>query len=61
MCAIGMGVEVLSYWSQEYCVKMASGAHDIIHIFKNTETSFPLEGIFSSPKCTFSYCEESIL
>ena len=47
---VARGVEVLSYWNQEYGTEIASGAH-VVHFLK-METFFPLEGIFSSPKCT---------
>ena len=45
-----MCVEILSYWSQEYGAKIASGPN-AVHFLK-METFFPLEGISSSPKCT---------
>ena len=44
------------YWSQEYGVKVFSGTH-AAH-FTRMENFFPFEGIFSSPKHTYSHCQE---
>ena len=52
------GVKVLCYWGQECGTKIVFDAH-AVHFLK-METFFPLEGISSSPKCTYSHRQRSL-